>query len=315
MRPDLEAVEALDAVVRHGGFARAASALHKVQSAVSYQVRKLEAQLGVALLDRTGYRVRLTAAGEALLAEGRRLLGQADRMTAVAQQVVSGWEPRLTLIVDGILPLESTLRALKTLADENVPTRIQIKVEFLGGVQFRFEKDNADLMLVKDYVSRPNLDVHELPEVECVLCVSPRHPLAAQRTASLKDLHEHVELSIQDSSDRGDDKHMFGGERVFYLSGFMAKKQALRMGLGFGWMPRYLVDRELCAGTLRELPYIGGSRYRFTPLLVYRSDSPPGRTGRRLAELLSARPSKGTRNGGRRVVRHDAPSARRQRSK
>ncbi len=43
MRLDLEGLEALDAVVRHGGFARAAERLHKVQSAVSYQVRKLEA--------------------------------------------------------------------------------------------------------------------------------------------------------------------------------------------------------------------------------------------------------------------------------
>ena len=103
---------------------------------------------------------------------------------------------------------------------------------------------------------------------------------------TLRDLHEHVELSVQDSSGRGDDEHMFGGDRVFYLDGFIAKKQALRMGLGFGWMPRYLVNRELHAGTLREVRYAGGSRYHFTPLLVHRATAPLGRTGRRLAELL-----------------------------
>jgi len=67
MGPDLDAINALDAVVRHGGFARAAAALHRVQSAVSYQVDKLEAQLGVPLLDRTGYRVQLTPAGRSCL--------------------------------------------------------------------------------------------------------------------------------------------------------------------------------------------------------------------------------------------------------
>ena len=76
-RPDLDAVEALDAVVRHGGFAHAAAALHRVPSAVSYQVAKLEEQLGVKLLDRSGYRVRLTPAGEAVLKEGQKLLAQA----------------------------------------------------------------------------------------------------------------------------------------------------------------------------------------------------------------------------------------------
>ena len=42
----------------------------------------------------------------------------------------------------------------------------------------------------------------------------------------------------------------------------------LIMGLGFGWMPAYLVAEELRAGALRELPYVGGSRYRFTPQLA-----------------------------------------------
>lgn len=286
MRPDLDAVNALDAVVRHGGFAGAAAALNRVQSAVSYQVEKLEAQLGVALLDRTGYRVRLTPEGETLLAEGRRLLGQADRMASMARQFAGGWEPRLTMILDGILPLETTLRALRTLAEEKVPTRIQLKVEYLSGVQLRFEKDSADIMVVKDYEGRPDLEAHPLGEVECVLCVSRRHPLADCPRVRLRDLHEHVELSVQDSSGRGDDEHMFGGDRVFYLDGFIAKKQALRMGLGFGWMPRYLINRELHAGTLMEVRYAGGSRYRFTPLLVHRVTAPLGRTGRRLAELL-----------------------------
>lgn len=285
MRPDLDAIHALDAVIRYGGFARAATALNKAQSAVSYQVEKLERQLGVALLDRSGYRVRLSAAGEALLVEGRRLLDQADYMATMARDFGGGWEPRLTVILDGILPLETTLRALKTLAGEKVPTRIRVKVEFLGGVQFRFEKDHADLMLVKDFVSGPDLTSHPLAAVECVLCVSREHPLAHRKRVALRDLHEHVELSIQDSSDRGDDRHMFAGERVFYLSDFIAKKQALHMGVGFGWMPRYLVHRELRSGTLREVRYTGGSRYSFTPQLVHRVSAPLGRTGSRLAAL------------------------------
>jgi DNA-binding transcriptional LysR family regulator len=298
MHLDLEALRALDAVVRHGGFARAAIQLHKVQSAVSYQIRKLESQLGLQLVDRDGYRVRLTPAGEAVLAEGRRLLVQADHVEAVARQFTTGWEPRLTVILDGILPLEPTLAALKTLADERVPTRIQVKVEYLRGVQYRFEQDDADLMLVKDHEAQPTLHAEALADIECVLCVAASHPLATARAVSLADLHEHVELSVQDSSGQGDDRHMFGGERVFYMSGFVPKKQALLMGLGFGWMPMYLVAEELKARTLRELRFVGGSRYRFTPLLVHRIDRPLGRTGMRLAELLRraprARPARAT---------------------
>lgn len=288
MRLDLDALEALDAVIREGGLARAAARLNKVQSAVSYQLRRLEQQLGVSLLDREGYRIRLTPAGEAVLAEGRRVLAQAERVESLAREFVQGWEPRLTVILDGILPLEPMLAALKTMADERIPTRIQLKVEFLKGVQYRFEKDQADLMVVKDYDAHPYFHAEALREIECVLCVAPSHPLARRRSVTLPELQEHVELSVQDSSDRGGDQHMFGGERVFYLSGFIAKRQALTMGLGFGWMPSYLVGAELKRGRLKEVRFSGGSRYRFTPLLVHRNDRPLGRAGQRLMELVLA---------------------------
>jgi DNA-binding transcriptional LysR family regulator len=302
MKLDLDAVEALDAVVQFGGIARAADMLHKVPSAVSYQVRRLEEQLGLQMLNREGYRLRLTAAGEAVLAEGRRLLAEARQVEALARQFAEGWEPRLLVIVDGILPLEPILVALRTLAEERVPTRLQLKVEFQRGVQFCFERDRADLMLVKDFEARPYLLSENLPEVECVLCVAPSHPLARLKSAQLGDLQDHVELSVQDSSGHPNDPHGFGGERAFYLSGFDAKRLALLMGVGFGWMPLDLIGDDLHAGRLRELPYTGGSRYRFTPRLVHRTDSPPGRAGSRLAALLREASGAKRRKVRRRLV-------------
>jgi len=285
VRLELDALEALDAVVGYGSLGRAAEALGKAQSAVSYQLKSLEAQLGVPLLDRSGYRIRLTPAGTAVLAEGRGLLAHAQRIEGLARQFAQGWEARLVVVIDGILPLHKTLAALKTLTDEGVPTRVQLAVEFLGGVQQRFDEIEADLMLVKDFEPRPGLAVEALPEIECVLCIAPSHPLASIRGARLAQLQRYVELTVQDSSGHGKDQQ-FGGERVFNLSDFTAKKQSLLMGLGFGWMPRYLVDAELEAGTLRELEYVGGSRYRFTPWLVYRDSRAPGLAQQRLMALL-----------------------------
>ncbi|MGH8263781.1 MAG: LysR family transcriptional regulator, partial [Steroidobacteraceae bacterium] len=284
---DLNGLEALDAVVKYGGFARAAEHLHKVQSAISHQIQKLEEQLGVSLFNRDGYRVQLTATGEAILAESRRLLAQAEHVRSVARQYSQGWEPALVIIVDGILPLDPTLAALKTLATERVPTRIQVKVEFIRGVQARFEKDSGDLMLVTDYAADPNLHEEALPPLDCILCVAPTHPLGGGKRVSLAELQDHVEMSVQHSSEeQGYDRHLFGCERAFYLSSHHAKKQALLMGVGFGWMPMYLIHNELKAGTLRELRYVGGSRCRFTPRLVHRADRQLGRAGQRFVELL-----------------------------
>jgi DNA-binding transcriptional LysR family regulator len=289
MQLDLNGLEAVEAVVKYGGFGRAAQHLNKVQSAVSHQVRKLEAQLGITLFDRKGYRVRLTPAGEAIMQEGRRLLAQAQSVRSAARLFSQGWEPGLLVIVDGILPLGPTLAALKALALEQVPTRIQVKVGYLRGVQSQFEKDDGDLMLVADYAADPNLHEEALPPIDCVLCLAPEHPLAAAKSVALADLQQHVELSVQNSSDeQGFDRHLFGCERSFYLSSFQMKKEALLMGVGFGWMPLYFVQDELASGALRELRYVGGSRYRFTPRLIHRANRHLGRAGARFIELLRA---------------------------
>jgi DNA-binding transcriptional LysR family regulator len=66
------------AVAEELHFRRAAERLHVAQPAVSEQVRKLEAELGVLLLNRTQRSVSLTAAGAVMLEEAKRVLRQAD---------------------------------------------------------------------------------------------------------------------------------------------------------------------------------------------------------------------------------------------
>jgi DNA-binding transcriptional LysR family regulator len=290
MRITLDSLEALEAIAHHGSFAAAARALHKVQSAVSYSVRQLEEAAGVDLFDRGGHRATLTDAGRAVLDEGRRLLAGARRIETLASRLREQWEPRVEIVIDGILPMEPIMKALRAMADDAVPTHIQLKVEFLGGVQDRFAKDRADMMLVKDYVRSEILVEHALPDVDVVLVAAANHPLAeARRPLSLADLQAHVELTVHDSSESQPvvDARIFGGPRVFFLSDFGTKRQALLMGLGYGWMPVYLVREELAAGMLREIAYSAGSRYAFVPRLVHPADRPLGRAGSTFLRLLA----------------------------
>ena len=71
-------------------FGRAAARLHMSQPPLSQQIRDLEAELGVQLFDRSRRQVRLTLAGEALLREARRALGEADRLRESADRLRGG---------------------------------------------------------------------------------------------------------------------------------------------------------------------------------------------------------------------------------
>lgn len=293
----LDALEVLDAIDRHKGFSGAAAELHRAQSAVSYSVKQLEEGLGLQLFDRSGHRAVLTAAGRAVLDEGRALLTQARRIESLASKLHEKWEARLEVVVDGILPIEPVLSALRRMADDAVPTHIQVRVEFLGGVQDRFERDRADLMLVKDYLRSDSLVEHPLPEVEVVLVAARSHPLAnlGASGVSLEELQRHVELTVHDSSEshRRGDARIFGGPRVFYLSDFAMKLRAIELGLGFGWMPLYLVRDALHAASLVLVPYAGGARYAFQPVLVHPRERPLGRAGQTfLARLKEAAESR-----------------------
>jgi DNA-binding transcriptional LysR family regulator len=86
----LDALVVLDAIARHGSFAAASRALHRVPSAVSYAVRQLEQDVGAALFARTAQGPRLTPAGEALLVFGRDALRAADAAVEAARRAARG---------------------------------------------------------------------------------------------------------------------------------------------------------------------------------------------------------------------------------
>ncbi|NMH63652.1 LysR family transcriptional regulator [Shewanella salipaludis] len=288
MRIDVDSFKVLQVLVEEGSFAKAAERLHKAQSAVSYQVKKLEEHLGVQLFNREQYRAELTPEGQVILAEGQRLLQHLANIEHLASRFSEGWEPKLELVIDGALPMEPIMTALKRMAEHKIPTKIQLNMEFLGGVQHRFERDNADLMLVKDYRTGPYYHPQALPDITSVLVAGAGHPLTQMRGISLAELQQHVELTIDDSSPvkSNRDELQFGGDKVFYLSGFIMKKNALLKGLGFGWMPDFLIHEELAEGSLVEVDFVGGSRYRFTPQLVSTLERPLGRAGRLFTELI-----------------------------
>lgn len=78
-----------EAVVRYGGFSRAAEQLRIAQPAVSAQIRRLESELGTPLLERTTRRVALTNAGQLLLARTRAVLDQLDGVRADLDELAS----------------------------------------------------------------------------------------------------------------------------------------------------------------------------------------------------------------------------------
>lgn len=95
-------------VIDHGGFGRAAEALHVAQPSLSQSIRTLEKRLGVELFHRTGRRAELTSAGERLVAPARQVLRDLDsarRAVSSVRELESGTVELVTMPSPGVEPL------------------------------------------------------------------------------------------------------------------------------------------------------------------------------------------------------------------
>ena len=135
MRLSLDALATLDAIARKGSFAAAAEELHRVPSAVTYVVQKLEQDLGLLIFDRSGHRAKLTPEGTELLREGRHLLRAAGEIEERRQRLARGWESELAIAVavDEIIPIERMFLLVEAFYRLNPGTRLRLSEEVLAG--------------------------------------------------------------------------------------------------------------------------------------------------------------------------------------
>jgi DNA-binding transcriptional LysR family regulator len=113
---DVRTLRYFVAVADELSFTRAAERLFVAQQAISRDIRRLEARLGVTLFDRTTRRVALTADGERLLVEARKLLAIHDRIVAPRSQSTRAIV--VDLLSEGRLTGPRFLQALRTAAPE-----------------------------------------------------------------------------------------------------------------------------------------------------------------------------------------------------
>jgi DNA-binding transcriptional LysR family regulator len=255
MKLSLDALLVLDAIERRGSFAAAAAELHRVPSAVTYAVQKLEHELGVSLFDRRGHRARLTAAGRELLEQGRRLLDAAAEIEARVKRVATGWEAELRIAYDDVLPAAGVLRLVEEFYREPCPTRVRLAAEVLGGCWDALVTGRAELAIGASGDGPPGggYSVRPLGSIEWVFAVAPGHPLAAQPEPLLPDaILRHRAVAVADTSRNLPPRTagLLGGQDVLTVPTLLAKLEAQAMGLGAGHLPRHLAEPAAAEGRL-----------------------------------------------------------------
>lgn len=251
----LDALTVLDAIDRKGSFAAAAEELHRVPSAVSYTIQKLEQDLDTPIFDRAGHRAVLTPAGRALLEEGRHLLHSAHALEAHVKRIATGWEAELRIAVETIIPASNLFPLLQTFYEENRGTRLHLLREVLGGAWDALSTGRADLIIGTSGEGPAGGGYSSIPlgEVEMVFAMAPQHPLAQlDEPLHSADILQHRAVAIADTSRQLPPRSagLLSGQEVLTVSDMEAKRVAQVRGLGVGYLPRFRIEDDIANGAL-----------------------------------------------------------------
>jgi DNA-binding transcriptional LysR family regulator len=258
---ELRQLRYLLAVAEERHFTRAAAREHIAQPALSQQIRRLEDELGVPLVQRTTRRVAMTDAGELLVARARRIVAEVD----AAQMEMQG--------LRGIHTGRVTVGAIHTMGPVDVSLALAIFHERHPGVELTVREhsseelaemlrvDELDLafLSVTERIESHGLGLQQLVSEELVAVLPRDHPLARRRRVRMAELADERFISYRQGS-RLRELLVSAGREAGYEPHVTLEsnesqriRQLVARGLGVAILPRSDAERpgaEIAAVTL-----------------------------------------------------------------
>lgn len=250
------------AVAEELSFRGAAERLHMAQPPLSTQIKAIEEELGVRLLERTTRSVRLTQAGRVFLEEARNVLSASDKAQHRARQAERGLVG--TLQVGLIAPvanawLAAILRRFRqqfpgvqlSLSSLNTPAQLQ-----------RLRTGELDVGLLRSPVSFHELDFKRVAESSQELAMPRGHRLANKQTLEWRDFHHENLVLIHPSAQHGFYDAFFAkcakaGAQPFiaqYASDIQTKMWLISAGFGVAPTTATLAEARRPGVVFRALP-------------------------------------------------------------
>ena len=272
-------------------FTRTADALHLTQPAVTQQIRALERDLGVTLVDIVARRTEITEIGALVAERGEVLLRQVDTLRRDVRELAEARSGVVhvgaTVTIGGyVLP-----GLLAQFAARHPGIRVEVAVENTATVVPMVADGRVGLALVEGVVADGGLDVVPFADDELVLIVGDAHRLVGRRTVAPSDLADESFVTREDGSGT---RELF--ERAMRGAGIIPRivlalptgegiVRAVRCGLGIAMISRLVAADAIAAGVVKEIE-VQGVELRRRLYLVRRRLRTRSPAARAFAELV-----------------------------
>lgn len=235
-------------IERQGSLTAAASVLCLTQSAVSHTIKKMEQNLGTDIWLREGRTLKLTQAGQYLLAVANRVLPQLDHAEERIRQYAEGERGALRIGMECHPCYQWLLKLVSPFlsAWPDVDVDVKQKFQFGGlGALFGYE---IDLLVTPDPLYKPGLHYEPVFDYEQVLVVNSAHPLAKVEYVEPAQLNREVLITYPVSIERLDIYTQFlspagvSPQRHKPIETTDIMMQMVASGRGVAALPRWLVE-------------------------------------------------------------------------
>ena len=288
-RSTLEQWRILQAVVDAGGYAQAADVLNKSQSSLNHAVAKLQNQLGVELLEVRGRKAYLTEAGEVMLRRSRLLTQQVEDLELLAANINQGWEPEIRIAVELAYPRHFLNQALTAFYPLSRGSRIQLIDSVITGSAEIIKQKRADLVIAASAVVPKGYLGEPLYTTRFVPVTGSGNPLAAANELDQNELSQHLQIVIRDTAAKPQENAgWLRAEQRWTVDNFYEAIEILQLGLGFCWLPDFLVSRAISSGELVQLKVTYASERLANISLVAPQEDTLGPGSKQLRQLLLA---------------------------
>lgn len=269
----LDQLLAFDAIVSTGTFRGAAEKLHKAQSAVSHQIRKLEDEVQLQLFSRDSYRPTLTSQGMVFYRETARVLEAVRTLESTATGLRSEREPIVRIAMTATMAFDPILKVLGDIGSKYPSTHIRVDTEMMGGPLARLMTGDADLIFAGLH-EVPIDQVETLPVGQITIRPVAHHSFPPASTAGIlsrQQMQGYVQVVVSGTGggDFEQSRDLLSGGQRWNVSDFNTKKSVIKAGLGWGGMPEHLIQPELASGELVGLN-VDGFPARHTEIYAIR---------------------------------------------
>jgi DNA-binding transcriptional LysR family regulator len=186
------------------------------------------------------------------------------------------------VVYEGVLPFDPVVKTLSSLSERRMPTRFEIFSEFHRDVESAFIEREAQFMISVIPPQKAALESIKLMPLRMFLVAEAKHPLVTGRKArTVEDLKLYPFLTVKGSDPRLNlSTGIIDELSSFHMCDFNSKKFAILSGIGFGWMPECLIERELRLKKLKLVRWQKANTHTLQPYLYHRGERHMGKAAR-----------------------------------